>query len=71
VWADEHSVETTGAPEQIWRLLSSVAAWPKWKGDIERIEPIGPFAAGSRMLMTRSERSRRNLASQRPSAGSF
>jgi uncharacterized protein YndB with AHSA1/START domain len=52
MWANEHSVETSAAPEQIWRLWADVARWPEWNGDIERIELIGPFAAGSRILMT-------------------
>jgi uncharacterized protein YndB with AHSA1/START domain len=52
MWANEHSVETTAAPEQIWRLWADVAGWPEWNGDIERIELIGPFAAGSTILMT-------------------
>ena len=32
--------------------LGDVAGWPEWNGDIERIELIGPFAAGSTILMT-------------------
>jgi NADPH-dependent 2,4-dienoyl-CoA reductase/sulfur reductase-like enzyme len=52
MWANEHSVETSAAPEQIWRLWADVAGWLEWNGDIERIELIGPFAAGSRILMT-------------------
>jgi hypothetical protein len=52
MWANEHSVETSAASEQIWRLWADVAGWPEWNGDIERIELIGPFAAGSRILMT-------------------
>jgi Polyketide cyclase / dehydrase and lipid transport len=52
MWANEHSVETTAAPEQIWRLWADVAGWPQWNGDIERIELIGSFAAGSTILMT-------------------
>jgi Polyketide cyclase / dehydrase and lipid transport len=51
MWATEHSVETSAAPEQIWRLWADVAGWPAWNGDIERIELIGPFAAGGRILM--------------------
>ena len=49
---DEHSVETKATPEQIWRLWADVARWPRWNADIERIELIGPFDAGSRILMT-------------------
>jgi hypothetical protein len=52
MWANEHSIETSAAPEQIWRLWADVSGWPTWNGDIERIELIGPFAAGSRILMT-------------------
>jgi hypothetical protein len=52
MWENEHSVETSAAPEQIWRLWADVAGWPEWNGEIERIELIGPFAAGSRILMT-------------------
>jgi hypothetical protein len=52
MWANEHSVETTAAPEQIWRLWADVAGWPEWNGDIERIELIGLFAAGSTIVMT-------------------
>jgi len=52
MWATEHSVEAAAAPEQIWRLRADVAGWPEWNGDIERIELIGPFAAGSRIVMT-------------------
>lgn len=52
MWATEHSVETTAAPEQIWRVWADVAGWPEWNGDIERIELVGEFAADSRILMT-------------------
>jgi Polyketide cyclase / dehydrase and lipid transport len=52
MWASEHSVETSAAPEQIWRLWADVGGWPEWNGDIERIELIGAFAAGSTIRMT-------------------
>src|SRR5512132_2902798 len=52
MWANEVSVETRAAPEQVWRLWADVARWPEWNGDIERIELIGVFAAGGRILMT-------------------
>jgi uncharacterized protein YndB with AHSA1/START domain len=52
MWATEHSIETNTAPEAIWRLWADVAGWPAWNGDIERIELVGPFAAGSRIVMT-------------------
>jgi hypothetical protein len=52
MWANEHSVEPAAAPEQIWKLWANVAGWPEWNGDIERIELIGAFAAGSTIRMT-------------------
>jgi hypothetical protein len=52
MWANEVSVETSAAPEQVWRLWADVARWPEWNGDIERIELIGAFAVGGRILMT-------------------
>ena len=51
MWVTEHSVETTAAPQAIWRQWSDVDRWPEWNGDIERIELDGPFAAGSRITM--------------------
>jgi uncharacterized protein YndB with AHSA1/START domain len=52
MWKAEHSVETTAQPEDVWKLWEDVAGWPRWNGDIERIELVGPFAAGSRIVMT-------------------
>lgn len=54
MWVAEHSVATSAAPDAIWRLWADVAGWPAWNGDIERIELIGPFAPGSRIVMTPS-----------------
>jgi Polyketide cyclase / dehydrase and lipid transport len=52
MWMTEHSIETNVAPDAIWRAWAEVARWPEWNGDIERIELIGPFAAGSMIAMT-------------------
>jgi hypothetical protein len=52
MWTTEHSIETTSSPESIWRLWSDVATWREWNADIERIEILGPFAAGSTIAMT-------------------
>jgi len=52
MWSTEHSVETSAAPKEIWRLWADVAGWPDWNGDIERIELVGPFATGGRIVMT-------------------
>ncbi|MDQ0802199.1 SRPBCC family protein [Arthrobacter sp. SLBN-112] len=52
MWAYENSIETTAAPEAIWRLWSDVENWGAWNGEIEKIEINGPFAAGTQILMT-------------------
>jgi uncharacterized membrane protein len=52
MWETEHSIETSAPPQQIWRLWADVAGWPAWNADIEQIELIGPFAAGSMIRMT-------------------
>jgi len=52
MWTNEQRIETSAAPEQIWRLWADVAGWPAWNEDIERVELIGPFSAGSRIVMT-------------------
>lgn len=52
MWEYENSIETTAAPEAIWRLWSDVETWGGWNGEIEKIEINGPFAAGTQILMT-------------------
>jgi len=51
MWTTEHSIETTAAPDAIWRLWADVPGWPAWNDDIERIALHGPFAADSRIVM--------------------
>src|SRR5205823_6867608 len=55
MWASEHSIETTAAPEAIWRLWADVAGWPEWNADLEHATLSGPFAAGSTITMTPHE----------------
>ncbi|MFF8376160.1 polyketide cyclase [Streptomyces sp. NPDC015661] len=52
MWEYEHSVETTAAPEAVWRLWADVPGWGSWNAEIEKIEISGPFATGSRITMT-------------------
>ena len=52
MWTTEHSIETTVAPDAIWRRWVAVERWPEWNADIERIELRGPFATGSTIAMT-------------------
>jgi uncharacterized protein YndB with AHSA1/START domain len=52
MWVYEHSIETSAAPEAVWRLWSDVENWGTWNADIEKIEISGPFAAGTEITMT-------------------
>ena len=52
MWSVEHTIETSAAPEAIWRLWADVPGWPTWNSGVETIELIGPFAVGSRIVMT-------------------
>jgi uncharacterized protein YndB with AHSA1/START domain len=52
MWEYEHSVETTAAPEALWRHWSDMATWPQWNDGIETINVEGPFAVGTVFTMT-------------------
>lgn len=52
MWTYEHSVETTAAPEAIWRLWVDVENWGTWNADIAAIRIDGPFREGARIVMT-------------------
>src|SRR5262245_4650970 len=52
MWQAEHSIETSALPEEIWRLWANVDRWPAWNRDIEGVDLDGPFATGSRIVMT-------------------
>jgi hypothetical protein len=51
MWSTEHSVETTAAPETIWKLWTDVGDWPRWNADLDRAELTGAFAPGSEITM--------------------
>lgn len=52
MWEAEHSIETSATPREVWDLWVDVAGWPAWNADIEEIELVGAFAAGSTIRMT-------------------
>ena len=52
MWEYEYSVETTAAPEALWRHWSDMASWPQWNDGIETIDVAGPFEAGTAFTMT-------------------
>ncbi|MFD9566302.1 SRPBCC family protein [Streptomyces sp. NPDC059994] len=51
MWVYEHGVETSAAPEAVWRLWADVENWGAWNADVQKIEIRGPFAAGSEITM--------------------
>jgi Polyketide cyclase / dehydrase and lipid transport len=52
MWQYERSIETTAAPDAVWRVWSDVAAWPRWNDGIETITSHGPFEVGTTFTMT-------------------
>ena len=52
MWEYEYSVETTAAPEALWRHWADMAAWPQWNDGIETIDVEGPFETGTAFAMT-------------------
>ena len=52
MWEYEYSVETTAAPEELWRHWADMAAWPQWNDGIEAIDVEGPFETGTAFTMT-------------------
>jgi uncharacterized protein YndB with AHSA1/START domain len=55
MWAAEHSIETSAAPEAIWRLWADVPRRPEWNADLARAELEGEFRAGSTIRMTSND----------------
>jgi uncharacterized membrane protein len=46
----ETSISIAAAREDVWRVLSDVAAWPRWLPTVESVEPLDgvPLAVGRR-----------------------
>ena len=52
MWTTEYSIETTVAPDAIWRAWADVSRWPEWNSDIQSVALTGPFTVGSTITMT-------------------
>jgi len=46
MWHVEESVETTAAPEAVWRCWTDVNGWPRWVSDFQWSRLVGPFEEG-------------------------
>jgi uncharacterized membrane protein len=55
VWVVEHSVETSAAPDAVWRLWTDVERWPEWNAGVEQIELSGDFPQVLAALAARAE----------------
>ena len=65
MWHAEHTLDTSAEPNEVWRHLADVAAWPDWDAGIAWAELTGPFSAGSegRLELRGEGRRRFRLAS--------
>jgi hypothetical protein len=52
MWTREHTVESTGTPQDVWALYADVAGRKRWDEGIEEIQAHGPFAVGTVVTMT-------------------
>ena len=52
MWEYEYRLETSAAPEALWRHWADMAAWPQWNEGIETITVDGPFEVGTVFTMT-------------------
>jgi uncharacterized protein YndB with AHSA1/START domain len=52
MWAAEHSIETSAAPEAVWRAWADVPSWPEWNADLAKAELSGEFDTESTIRMT-------------------
>jgi uncharacterized protein YndB with AHSA1/START domain len=52
MWEYEYRLETSAAPEALWRHWADMASWPQWNDGIETITADGPFAVGTVFTMT-------------------
>jgi len=54
MWEYEYRLETSAAPEALWRHWADMASWPQWNDGIETITVDGPFEVGTVFTMTPS-----------------
>ena len=51
MWEYEYRLETSAAPEALWRHWADMASWPQWNDGIETITVDGPFEVGTVFTM--------------------
>jgi uncharacterized protein YndB with AHSA1/START domain len=50
------SVTTAASPERVWALWTDPSTWKLWNPSVTEMSWDGPFAAGTKLLMTTPER---------------
>jgi len=45
------SVETSAAPEKVWRIWSDMSTWGEWNPNVETMDWSGGFVSGSTGIM--------------------
>jgi hypothetical protein len=55
-WDYAPSIDTTAAPEAVWRRYTDVATWPQWKYGVAAVRLDGPFTPGTTGRLTPTDR---------------
>ena len=50
------SVETSAAPEKVWRIWSDMSTWGEWNPNVETMDWSGGFVSGSTWKLRRKVR---------------
>jgi uncharacterized protein YndB with AHSA1/START domain len=50
----EASLETSAAPERVWRVWSDVNSWPEWNPDMKDSRLDAPLQVGTRGMINTS-----------------
>jgi uncharacterized protein YndB with AHSA1/START domain len=52
MWQHEYVGQTAASPDHVWRVLRDLDQWADWDTSMESVRLDGPFAVGSRVVMT-------------------
>ena len=52
MWSHEHTADTHAPAGRVWTLWTDVERWPTWNAGVATIAIEGPFAPGTRFVMT-------------------
>jgi hypothetical protein len=58
----EYALDTTAAPDVVWRIWARTSAWPEWNPDVTAMSLDGPLASGARGSMTTKRGGKHDVA---------